>query len=380
MERVYLDNGATTRVDPRVAELCLNMMTEHYGNPSSLHQMGLEAQLAVEEAGRRILTARVEKASFCSPPAAPNPTIWRCWARRRRFAAGEPALSPPPMSTPRCWRRPPSWKKAGFSVNRVRPAPGGALDPERIAEACREDTVLVSVMLVNNELGHIAPLERIVPLVRQKSPLALIHCDAVQAFGKIPFRADHLDLDLVSVSGHKIHAPKGVGALYIKKGARILPRLFGGGQQKELRPGTENVPLICGFGLAALLATRELDGHYDAVSRLNGRMREGLRAVEGAVINSPDQGASPYILNFSLPGYRSETLLHMLESRDVYVSSGSACSKGKPSHALTEAGLPPALVDSAVRVSFSRYSTKGDVDALLLALSEGLPTLRRTKH
>jgi cysteine desulfurase len=202
----------------------------------------------------------------------------------------------------------------------------------------------------------------------------------VQAFGKIPFRADRLDLDLVSVSGHKIHAPKGVGALYVKKGARILPRLFGGGQQKELRPGTENVPLICGFGLAASLAARELDGHYDAVSRLNGRMREGLGAVEGAVINSPGQGASPYILNFSLPGYRSETLLHMLESRGVYVSSGSACSKGKPSHALTEAGLPPVLVDSAVRVSFSRYSTEEDVDALLLALSEGLPALRRAKY
>ncbi len=378
MERFYLDNSATTRVDPLVAEECLHAMLKNYGNPSSLHRMGLDAQLAIENAQKRILAAMRGEGQviFTSGGTEANnlAIFGAAFALRRRgngivTTAFEHASVLAPMA---------ELEKQGFLVRRVKSDTAGLIDPLQIAEACDKDTILVSVMLVNNELGSIIPLEETVRLVRKKSPLALIHCDAVQAFGKLPFSASALDLDLVSISGHKIHAPKGVGGLYIKKGVRISPMIFGGGQQKDLRPGTENVPLICGFGLAASLASGKLLENYAAAAHLKEQLIAGLAGIEGAVVNSP-ASSSHYILNFSIPGYRSETLLHLLEGKGVYVSSGSACSKGKRSHVLLEAGLPDERIDSAIRVSFSRYSSEQDVDALLNALVIGLPTLRRSR-
>ena len=241
----------------------------------------------------------------------------------------------------------------------------------------REDTVLVSVMLVNNETGARFPLEEIIPAVRRAAPHALIHCDAVQAAGKLPIRVESLDVDLLTVSGHKLHAPKGCGALYIKKGIRLLPRALGGEQEKKRRAGTEAMPLIAAFGAAiqALPDLREQDAHF---RRLLRRLLDGLACRDEVILHRP-ANAVPYIVNLSVPGLRSETVLHFLSERGVMVSSGSACAKGAKSPVLTALGLPAREIDSALRISFCRDNTEEDIDRLLAGLQEAWNTLAHVR-
>ena len=231
------------------------------------------------------------------------------------------------------------------------------------------------MMLVNNETGAILPVEEAAPLVRRLAPRALLHCDAVQAFGKLPIRVRPMDVDLLTVSGHKIHAPKGCGALYVKKGVRILPRAFGGGQERGLRPGTEATPAIAAFGAAAA-AVPELAGQRARFEELMNRLLAGLERQEEILLHRPARHA-PYILNLSVPGIRSETLLHFLAQRGVYVSSGSACSRGKSSPVLAALGLPPAEIDSALRVSLSRDNDEEDIDRFLAGVEEARAVLIR---
>lgn len=369
---IYLDNCATTRVDEDIARLASEIMLNSYGNPSSLHKKGLEAQLALDSARGQAASAlgcEPEDLIFTSGGTEANnlAILGGASARRRSgntvvTAAWEHSSVLESMK---------ELESRGFRLKLVNPSPDGHIGAEKLAEAVDEDTILISCALVNSEVGAIADIAGLVRLVRRKNPKTFIHCDAVQGLGKLPFSAKKLDVDTLSVSGHKIHAPKGVGALYLKRSARILPAAFGGGQEKKLRPGTEAVPLIAAFGLAAEKAASDLSENFTKISSLHEYFVNKSQAIGRLCTNSPVD-STPYVCNVSLPGYRSEVLLHYLAARGIYVSSGSACSAGKASHVLAAMGLPRERVDGALRISFSKYNDKSDIDAFFDALSHAV--------
>ncbi len=379
MDIAYLDNSATTRVCPQAAEKALQMMTACYGNPSSLHSLGAAAERELNAARQkvaRLLGCRPQEVIFTSGGTESN-NLAVLGAAQAKIRAGRHIVTTA-VEHASVAAACSELERQGWEVTRLVPDPGAALTAQQVAAACRPDTVLVSVMMVNNETGARFPVDRIVPAVRRAAPGALIHCDAVQAAGKLPLNAARLGLDLMTVSAHKIHGPKGSGALYIRKGARILPRSFGGGQENGLRPGTEALPLHAAFGAAAeaLPPFAEQEALYDSLRR---RLTDGLAGREGFALNSPPDGV-PYILNLSVLGVRSETLLHFLAERGVFVSSGSACSKGKKSPVLTALGFSGERIDSALRVSFTHTTTPDEVDRFLAALYEAASSLvRRTR-
>ncbi|MDD3693482.1 MAG: aminotransferase class V-fold PLP-dependent enzyme, partial [Oscillospiraceae bacterium] len=247
---------------------------------------------------------------------------------------------------------------------------------EQVADACRDDTVLVSIMAVNNENGAHFPIDRIVPAVRRAAPDALIHCDAVQAVGKLPISVKKLDIDLLTASSHKLHGPKGCGMLYIKKGVRVLPRVFGGSHERGLRAGTEASPLIAAFGTAAA-EVPHFDKQRKLYDSLKQRLADGVKALKDVIWLSPEKSVS-YIVSISVPGIKSETMLHFLAQHGVYVSSGSACSKGKQSRVLKALKLPERVIDSALRISFTHTNTINDVDRFLEVLEQGILSLARS--
>ncbi len=379
MDIAYLDNSATTRVCPQAAEKALQMMTACYGNPSSLHSLGAAAEQELNAARQkvaRLLGCRPQEVIFTSGGTESN-NLAVLGAAQAKIRAGRHIVTTA-VEHASVAAACSELERQGWEVTRLVPDPGAALTAQQVAAACRPDTVLVSVMMVNNETGARFPVDRIIPAVRRAAPGALVHCDAVQAAGKLPLNAARLGLDLMTVSAHKIHGPKGSGALYIRKGARILPRSFGGGQENGLRPGTEALPLHAAFGAAAeaLPPFAEQEALYDSLRR---RLTDGLAGREGFVLNSPPDGV-PYILNLSVLGVRSETLLHFLAERGVFVSSGSACSKGKKSPVLTALGFSGERIDSALRVSFTHTTTPDEVDRFLAALYEAASSLvRRTR-
>jgi len=256
------------------------------------------------------------------------------------------------------------------------PDENGVITPESVFDAVDEKTVLVSVMLVNNEVGAINPSAKLAAAAKRKNPEVLFHCDAVQAFCKMPFKADKLGVDLVTVTAHKIGGPKGVGALWVKKGARVLPLHFGGEQEKRIRPGTEALPLIAAFGVAAKLSKEDMPDFQKRMERLYGRLCEGIKDEPGMLLNSKE-GGLPAIVNISVLGIRSEIMLHFLEERGIYVSSGSACAMGAKSHVLKAMGYPDNRVDSAIRISFGRDTTEDEVDILVSAVKDAMRELCR---
>jgi cysteine desulfurase len=244
-----------------------------------------------------------------------------------------------------------------------------------LARAVHKETILVSLMAVNNEVGTVQPIDAIRRAVRLAGSPALVHCDAVQAYGKLPLNPQRLGVDLLTVSSHKIHGPKGAGALYIKKGVKLSPIIYGGSQEQKLRPGTEGVPAIAGFAAAAA-AIPDLKQSLQYVTTLRDRLVAGLITMEGVNLNSPPD-ALPYLTNISLPGYQSETLLNFLSARGVYVSAGSACAKGKKSRVLRAMGLSDADIAGALRISLSHFSTWEEIDHFLYTLNEARMTLAR---
>ena len=374
-----MDNSATTRVCEKSAEKVLELMTQCYGNPSSLHKKGLEAQREVAHARQAVavsLGAQPREIIFTSGGTEANNLAVLGGAaagRRRGKRIVTTAIEHPSVLEPMR-----QLEKEGFEVVFLTPDADGRVPEEAVLKAVTGDTILISVMAVNNELGSIQPIEVLKKAVKRAGAPALVHVDGVQAYGKLPLRPEKLGIDLLTVSGHKIHGPKGVGALYVSKNARILPRTFGGGQERELRPGTEAAPLIAGLGAAA----EELPDWRQAYSRME-KLRDytlqKLSGLEGVEVNSPVEGL-PYLLNFSALGIRSETMLHFLAQRGIYVSSGSACAKGKQSHVLKAAGLPDSRISSAIRVSFSRENTERDADALAEGVREGLACLARARR
>lgn len=379
MRQAYLDNSATTAVCEQAVRKAVELMTSCYGNPSSLHTLGIEAEKELAQARRevaRLLGAAPEEITFTSGGTEGNnlAVLGGAAARGRQ---GRHAVTTA-VEHPSVAAAFDQLEKEGWEVTRLVPGAEGTLTAPAVAAACREDTVLVSVMTVNNETGARFPVEEMVPAIRRAAPRALIHTDAVQAAGKLPLKADRWGLDLMTASAHKLHGPKGCGALYIRKGVRLLPRTLGGGQEKGLRSGTEPMPAIAAFGAAAAAVPDfgEQECHYRG---LRSRLLDRLQPVRDQIVCHLPEGGVPYIVNLSVPGLRSETMLHFLAERGVYVSSGSACSKGKKSPVLTALGLAPAEIDSALRISFSRYTAEEDVDQLADGLRAAMETLIRRR-
>nr|WP_319489802.1 cysteine desulfurase family protein [uncultured Caproiciproducens sp.] len=374
MGEIYLDNSSTTMVCREAADKVMEMMTINYGNPSSLHTRGFYAEQELTAARQEIadvLGVQQEEIYFTSGGTESNnlALFGAAHAMRRR---GNHIVTTM-IEHPSIMNVMKQLEKEGFSITYLKPDISGKIRPEQVFHAVTPRTVLVSMMFVNNEVGSILPLEAVPAAIAAVRAPALFHVDAVQAFGKLPVKPGRLKIDLLSMSAHKIHGPKGVGALYLRKGVHIVPRTYGGGQEKDIRPGTESAPLIAGFG-AAVGALPDPGTQLAAMANLSAYCRERLREIDGVILNSPDD-ALPYIVNFSTGGVRAETMLHYLSSREIYVSSGSACSKGKASHVLTAMGLPHERIASALRLSFSRYNTAEDVDYLVYAIKEGLAKL-----
>lgn len=374
---IYLDNAATTCTDGRVASLIHEMLCEEYGNPSSLHNMGLRAERRVAAARRQVASlagCREEEVCFTSGATEANNLALigaaRAKARRGRRIVTSQIEHASVLSALD------SLAADGFDIVKIPPRSDGTVDPEAFAEAVDEGTVLASCMLVNNETGALCDVADIASRCKAKNPQLLFHCDGVQALGKVPFSFKKLPVDLMSFSGHKLFAPKGIGALVVKKGVRLLPLLYGGNQQGGLRPGTENTAYIAGMGLACELARQEFSARLAQMERLHDHLLKKIAETPQLCSNSPLKCA-PNIVNLSVPGIRSETMLHFLEGRGIYVSSASACTKGAKSHVLAAMGLPDRLVDSALRLSFSPDITEEDLDLTIAALCEGASSLAR---
>lgn len=368
---VYLDNSATTKPCREAVDAVNYMMTENYGNPSSLHSVGIEAAkslISSREALARVLACEKDEIYFTSGATeANNLALFGACAAKRR--AGNRIVTTA-IEHESVIAAADELEKQGFEVIKLMPDKHGNISAADIAEAVNEKTILVSVMYINNEIGSIMPVDKIKRIIEMKKAPALFHTDCVQAFGKVKLSPKKLGADLVSVTAHKIHGPKGVGALYIKKGVRILPRTFGGEQEKRMRPGTEASPLIMGFGAAAA-ALPDINTQSAAVKELNSYLRELLGKIDGVQFNS-DENASPYILNVYIPTFmRSQTIVQELSSKyEVYVSNGSACAKGKKSHVLAAMRLSDEAADKSIRISFSRYNTRHDCEVCAAAIKE----------
>lgn len=371
----YLDNSSTTKPCQEAVDAAVDALTNRWGNPSSLHTVGDSANDLLADCRKTVaksLKASPEEIVFTgcgtdSDNLAVFGTVMALRRRGNRIVTTDiehPAVDEPMKRL----------EEQGFEIIRLPVDDSGKISVSDLNEAVNAKTILVSLMYVNNEVGSIQPVKAArAAVTRAKSP-ALIHTDCVQAYGKIPVNPKQLGADLVTASAHKIHGPKGVGFLYVKKGTRILPYLLGGGQERGLRSGTEAMPNIAGFA-AAVDAIGDLQSHYDHVKELRDSMVEQLQG-HNIVINSPDD-ALPYVLNISALGVPSEVMRNYLSERGVFVSTGSACSKGHRSRVLTEMKIAPERIDSAVRISFSRYNTQEEVNFAAKTILEAMNTLRK---
>lgn len=366
---VYLDNAATTRVCPEAADIAYKTMLETYGNPSSTHTKGREAKAVLDNA-RKQLAAALDCApgevyfTSCGSEGDNWAIINGAESMRRKglhIISSEVEHDAVRKSMDELKRR-------GFEVTMLKPESDGSISPEAVAAALRPDTVLVSLMMVNNETGAVTDIAAVAKALKKAKSITLLHTDAVQGFMKVPFSAKRLGADMITVSGHKIHAPKGIGALYIKTGVKIKPYIMGGAQESGLRAGTEAMPQIAAFGKACELAKASMNDATERMAQLRqyaaGRI---VAEMPEAVIIG---GGAPHILSVSLPGWRSEVLMNFLEARSVFVSRSSACKKGGRSHVLEAMGLPAEVIDGAVRISLSRYTTKDELDELCSALKD----------
>ena len=372
----YLDNAATTMVNPEVIETITKSMAEHWANPSSLYTPGAHSELALNKARAavaRTLGATAGEVYFTGCGSEGNNLAILGAARTRKWGKRivctgfeHPSVALPMQRL----------AQEGYDVQFVAPEADGHLNVDKMLELVDKNTILVAAMQVNNETGTAVDVARLAAGVKARNDRTAVHVDGVQAWMRVPVRL--ANIDSYSVSGHKIHAPKGIGALYLRKGYHIEPPYLGGGQEKGMRPGTENLPYAIGMAKAATLLSRTLPQRHKTLVELNTRLREGLKQFPEVTLNSPED-AVPEVLNFSLNVIRSETMLHHLETMGVYVSSGSACSKGAASHTLTAMGLEPRRIDTAIRASFCADNTPEDVDALLEGLKTGLATLSRIR-
>ena len=370
----YLDNSATTRVCPEAAEAAMDAMLNTYGNPSSTYTKGREAKKLLDRSRKYVAGALgCEASELVFTSCGSESDNWALLAGAESMARRGRHVVTSLVEHDAVRRSAEDLERRGFEVTYLKPDSTGAIAPEALREALRPDTILVSLMLVNNETGAVTDLAAMSRVLKETGSQALLHTDAVQAFMKLDFTPKRLGADLVSISGHKIHAPKGIGALYIRQGLRLRPFILGGAQEEGRRAGTEAMPQIAAFGEAARIAKAGLRENIAHMASLKAMTAERLRA-EIPEIRILDT-AAPHILSVSLPGWRSEVLMNYLEARDIYVSRSSACKKGARSHVLEAIGMDPRRIDGALRIGFSRYNTTEDVDCLCAALAEARGTL-----
>ncbi|MDO5348373.1 MAG: cysteine desulfurase family protein [Lachnospiraceae bacterium] len=377
----YLDNSATTKVMDCVTEIVVKVMTEDYGNPSAKHRKGMEAERYIKEARAAIaktLKVQDKEILFTSGGTESNnmALIGTAFANQR---AGKHIITTriehASVYNPLAYL-----ESQGFQVTYLPVDQDGHISLKELQDSIRPDTILVSIMYVNNEIGAVEPVEEIGQLIKSIRPSIVFHVDAIQAYGKYQIRPKKQNIDLLSVSGHKIHGPKGVGFLYINEKVKIKPLLYGGGQQKDLRSGTENVPGIAGLGAAAKEMYTDFAKRIGEMTELKDYFIEQISEIDGTVVNSKKGlESAPQIISVSFQGVRSEVLLHALEERQIYVSSGSACSSNHPaiSGTLKAVGVKKDLLDATLRFSLGIYNTREQLDYTIEVLKELLPVLRR---
>lgn len=374
----YLDNAATTKPCAEAVEAVVKGL-ECFGNPSSLHGLGLAAEQEREKARSSIaaaLGASAEEIVFTSCATESSNTVIFGAARsvgKRKKRIVTTSVEHPSVAV--CCNK---LEEEGFEVVRVRPREDGSFDASDIISAVDDNTCLVTCMQVNNETGCILPVEKAFSAIKRKFPRVLTHCDCVQSFMKLPLSVKKLQADFISLSAHKIHGPKGIGALYLRKGVHIPEFMLGGGQERGFRSGTESVPLIMGFGAACEKLSGDISERFEYVSGLRDKLVMLCNELEGVYVNSrPD--ASPYVISIAVEGLKSEPLLHFLEQREIYVSSGSACSKGKKSSVIAEFHVPERLRDSVLRISLSSENQISDIAKLMNAIHLAQGTLARIR-
>ena len=371
----YLDNSATTMPCKSAKENIIKAIDECWGNPSSLHTKGIEADMLLLQSRRAIantLSCDEKEIYFTSGGTESNniAVFGAAYAGKRKGNKIITSAIEHP-SVHKCFDK---LESEGFEVVKIPVDSKGLIDLSVLEKEVDEKTVLVSIMAVNNEVGTVEPVQEIKNIVKRKNSSALIHIDAVQAFGKVQINVKKLGADMLSVSSHKIHGPKGVGALFIKNSTKLSPRVFGGGQERDIRPGTEPMPAIAGFFGA--VEELKIKDSLEKVTRLRDSFVSELHSLDGVIINSPDD-ALPYIVNISLEGLRSETVLNLLSGMGIYVSSGSACAKGHKSHVLTAMGLDNNIIDSSLRVSLSRFTTKEELDYFIEGIKKAMTTIMK---
>lgn len=378
---IYLDNSATTRCYPEVCEIVLKTMMEDYGNPSAMHTKGVEAERYIKNSAKVIAqTMKVQEKEIYFTSGGTESNNWAligvAMANRRRgnhiiITEIEHAAVAAPAAF---------LEEQGFRVTRLRVNRQGVIDLTELEESITEQTILVSVMYVNNEIGSVQPIQEIGALIKQKNPNTCFHVDAIQAYGKYRILPKKMNIDLLSVSGHKIHGPKGVGFLYIREKVKIQPLILGGGQQNQMRSGTDNVPGVAGLGKAAELIYQNLEENVSQMRKVKDTLIQGLQEMDDVIIHGmPSEQGAPQIVNASFLGVRSEVLLHTLEEREIYVSAGSACSshKRKGSATLVAVGAGMEERESPIRFSFCENTTVEEIEETLKVLREVVPMLRR---
>ncbi len=384
---VYLDNSATTRTFPEVAELMSKIMCEDYGNPSSMHNKGVQAERYVRY-GRETLAKILkvnEKEIYFTSGGTESDNLALIGCAMANYRAGKHLITTK-IEHPAILQTMHYLEDQGFEVTYLSVDDKGQISLQELQNAMRKDTILVSIMHTNNEIGAVEPIAEAGRLIKSTNPSTLFHVDAVQGFGKYRIYPKRMGIDLLSVSGHKIHGPKGVGFLYIGEKVKIHNIIYGGGQQKNLRSGTENVPGIAGMAKAAEMLYNHLEEDAERLYSLKDYFCEGLRKIPDIRINNPEgmEGA-PHIVSLSVAGVRSEVLLHALEDKGIYVSAGSACSSNKPhiagSATMKAIKLPEEFLDSTLRFSMSVYTTREELDYTLQVMYDIIPMLRKyTRH
>lgn len=377
----YLDNSATTRCSKAAADMVYKLLTEDYGNPSSLHMKGVEAENYINDAKKKIAkTLRVQDKEilFTSGGTESNNTAIIGAAMANKRAGRHIITSSVEHASVLAVMQ--FLEEQGFEITYLPVNHDGVISVEELKNAVREDTILVSLMHVNNEIGAVMPIEEAGAAIKEKNPAALFHVDAIQSYGKLEIRPKRMNIDMLSVSGHKIHGPKGSGFLYIKDKTKIKPIIYGGGQQKGMRSGTENVPAYAGLGVAAEEIYTDFDKKIAHMYELRDHFIASVQRIDGVSVNGRiDHTNAPHVVSVSVDGVIAEVMLHTLEDRQIYVSAGSACSSNKPaiSSTLKSIGLKPSLLDSTIRFSFCVNTTQEEIDYAVSVMAEVIPMLRR---
>ena len=377
----YLDNSATTSCSKAATEKMVELLTQDYGNPSSMHMKGVIAEKYITEAKKKIAkTLKIEEKElvFTSGGTESNnlAIIGSALANKRAgMHVITTSIEHASVTNPFVWL-----SENGFEVTYLGVDQYGQIKMEELKNAIRPDTILVSIMHVNNEIGALQPIERIGKLIKEVNPKCLFHVDAIQSYGKMAIFPKKWNVDMLSVSGHKIHGPKGSGFLFIKDKTKVKPLIHGGGQQKGMRSGTENVPAIAGLAVAAEEMYQSLEENRKHLFTLRDYFIEEVEKLDGVSVNGKkDHDSAPHIVSVSIEGVRAEVILHTLEDRNIYVSAGSACASNKPaiSSTLQSIGLKKELLDSTVRFSFSIHTTKEELDYALGVMRETIPMLQK---